>query len=69
MDVREAFEQTDEDGNGKIDLPEFRKLLESLGSKLDPAKAETLFDVIDGNEDGLIGYPEFEAWWTERTAS
>lgn len=67
MNVREAFEQTDEDGNGEIDLLEFRKLLEALGSKLDTAKAETLFDVIDGDEDGLIAFPEFEAWWSERT--
>jgi len=67
MDVREAFEQTDGDGNGRIDLIEFRKLLETLGSSLDPAKAEQLFDIIDGDEDGLIGFNEFEAWYTERT--
>ncbi len=67
MDVREAFDQTDQDGNGQIDLIEFRKLLEQLGSKLDPAKAEQLFDIIDGDEDGLIAFPEFEAWYSERT--
>ncbi len=67
MDVREAFEQTDNDGNGQIDLIEFRKLLETLGSSLDPAKAEQLFDIIDGDEDGLIAFPEFEAWYSERT--
>jgi len=67
MDVREAFDQTDSDGNGQIDLIEFRKLLEQLGSKLDPAKAEQLFDIIDGDEDGLIAFPEFEAWYSERT--
>lgn len=67
MDVREAFEQTDKDGNGRIDLIEFRKLLETLGSSLDPAKAEQLFDIIDGDEDGLVAFPEFEAWYSERT--
>jgi Ca2+-binding EF-hand superfamily protein len=67
MDVREAFDQTDEDGNGQIDLIEFRKLLEKLGSSLDTAKAEQLFDIIDGDEDGLIAFPEFEAWYSERT--
>lgn len=67
MDVREAFEQTDVDGNGQIDLIEFRTLLRTLGSSLDPAKAEQLFDVIDGDEDGLIGFDEFEAWYSERT--
>ena len=66
-DVRAAFDEFDEDGNGEIDLPEFRKLLEKLGSKLDPAKAEQLFDIIDGDETGLIGFEEFEAWWSERT--
>ena len=67
MDVREAFEQTDGDGNGRIDLIEFRNLLQTLGSSLDPAKAEELFDIIDGDEDGLIGFTEFEAWYSERT--
>lgn len=67
MDVREAFDQTDKDGNGQIDLIEFRKLLENLGSSLDTAKAEQLFDIIDGDEDGLIAFPEFEAWYSERT--
>lgn len=66
MDVREAFEQTDHDGNGQIDLLEFRQLLQRLGSSLDPAKTEQLFDIIDGDEDGLIGFTEFEAWWSER---
>lgn len=68
MDVREAFDQTDEDGSGTIDLLEFRKLLHSLGSSMDPAKAEQLFDIIDGDEDGLIAFPEFEAWWSERSS-
>jgi len=67
MDVREAFEQADQNDNGQIDLIEFRKLLETLGSSLDPAKAEQLFDIIDGDEDGLIAFPEFEAWYSERT--
>ena len=67
MDVREAFEKTDEDDNGKIDLIEFRKLLQALGSALDPAKTEELFDIVDEDEDGLVGFPEFEAWWSERT--
>ncbi len=68
-DVRSQFDECDQDGNGRIDLIEFRQLLERLGSKMEPAKVEKLFDVIDSDESGLIGFDEFAAWWSERSPS
>ena len=65
-DVRETFDKYDKDGNGKIDLQEFRELLAELGETAGPAEIESLFDEIDDDETGLIDYEEFEAWWSER---
>ncbi len=60
---RELFDQFDEDGNGQIDLIEFRKLIAALGVELDAAATEEAFDAIDTDETGLVDYPEFQAWW------
>ena len=62
-DVREAFEQVDKDGNGSIDLIEFRRLMRSLGDTHAPAEVEAFFDTIDASEDGLIALEEFSEWW------
>ena len=65
-DVSEFFRQVDKDGNGCIDLIEFRELLGALGMDLEPAEAERRFDAIDEDENGLIEAEEFTRWWTER---
>lgn len=64
-DVSEFFRQVDKDGNGCIDLIEFRELLAALGLDLEPAEAERRFDAIDVDENGLIEAEEFATWWTE----
>ena len=65
-DAREMFDKHDKDGNGQIDLIEFRALIAALDIDLEPAECEAAFDLIDEDETGLIDYPEFEAWWTAR---
>jgi len=67
-EVREVFEGHDRDGNGEIDLDEFRAVVASLGMELTSDEAERLFDTIDEDESGLIGYEEFYAWWSEAVA-
>ncbi len=62
-EVRQAFDEFDKDGNGEIDLGEFRALVEALGLTMNPAKAEALFDEIDDDHSGLVGYDEFHHWW------
>ena len=47
QDAREVFEKHDKDGNGQIDLIEFRGLVAELGMELYPAGAESAFDAID----------------------
>lgn len=68
-DIRKAFQDFDQDGNGKIDLVEFRTLVENLGMKLDRAEAEQLFDSIDEDETGLIDFEEFEVWYKQQTGA
>jgi calmodulin len=63
--VRAAFDEHDADGNGKIDLTEFRALTTKLGLELARAEAEALFDAVDEDETGLIEFEEFEAWYED----
>jgi Ca2+-binding EF-hand superfamily protein len=62
--TRERFDSFDADGNGKIDLIEFRKLLEAMGDGMGRAEAEAVFDSIDKDETGLVDFDEFFVWWS-----
>jgi Ca2+-binding EF-hand superfamily protein len=66
LEIRESFDRFDKDGNGMIDLIEFRDLLEAIGYDLGRAEAEAAFDEIDSDENGLIDYDEFSKWWRSR---
>jgi Ca2+-binding EF-hand superfamily protein len=61
--LKETFDRFDIDGNGQIDLGEFRKLLDDLGSELERSGVEVAFDAIDVDENGLIDFEEFALWW------
>ena len=65
-DTFSAFGEFDKDGNGAIDLLEFRELVAALGLEVERAEAEALFDSIDSDEEGTIDYEEFQEWWTSR---
>ncbi len=66
--VRTTFEQYDKDGNGKIDLIEFRELVNELGSDRSPADVEADFNAIDKDAGGLLEFEEFARWWNLRSA-
>jgi len=66
LDIRESFDRFDRDGNGMIDLSEFRELLEAIGSDLGRAEVEAAFDTIDTDENGMVDYDEFSKWWSNR---
>ena len=65
-DIRKRFDDVDKDGNGKIDLIEFRALLSELEPELDAGGVEAGFDDIDADESGLIDFDEFSKWWSAR---
>jgi Ca2+-binding EF-hand superfamily protein len=70
--IRSAFDRFDKDGNGKIDLLEFRKLVQDLAEPAARARSsadvEADFDAIDKDAGGLIEYDEFARWWLLRAA-
>ena len=59
------FNRYDIDGDGRVDLYEFLHIVRELGE--DPSK-EVLtleFAAIDSNDDGVVDFEEFGAWWRD----
>jgi hypothetical protein len=64
-ELREAFEFNDLDGDGSMELGEFREMLRNLDSGMSAAETAAGFAAIDANHDGVIDFDEFLAWWRE----
>ena len=68
-EARWLFDQTDEDGNGKLDKDELRKLLEEAGISVTESTLAEEFNTMDAVTETLDGEVEFEAfknWWITR---
>lgn len=63
-ELRESFAHNDPDGNGRISLEEFMRLLEDLDAGVSAGEARRGFREIDSDQDGGIEFEEFVAWWT-----
>lgn len=63
--LRERFDRFDADQNGAIDSSEFKNLIRSLGLSMTDTKAARAFLALDINQNGVIEYGEFHAWWTK----
>ena len=64
-ELREAFDYNDRDGDGMIQLDEFAEMLDELDADMSESEIRTGFGDIDTNDDGLIDFKEFVAWWAE----
>jgi Ca2+-binding EF-hand superfamily protein len=64
--LRARFESFDTDGNGRIDVGEFCRLLDSLGMGFTEPQARSAFVDIDRDADGQINVSEFSGWWSAR---
>ena len=64
-ELREAFDYNDRDGDGRIQLDEFSAMLDELEAEMTDSDIEIGFKDIDTNDDGLIDFQEFVAWWGE----
>ena len=64
-ELREAFVYNDRDGDGRIQLDEFSARLDELEADMSAAEVEIGFKAIDTNDDGLVDFQEFVAWWGE----
>lgn len=61
--LRSEFHAADATGKGKLNSQGFKVLDQSLGLGLSKQEVEAAFLVMDKDNDGLITYEEFEAWW------
>ena len=64
-ELREAFEYNDRDTDGRIGFEEFVVMLDELEAGMSEREARVGFNDIDTNDDGLIDFREFAAWWRE----
>lgn len=65
-ELRESFNYNDPNGDGKIDFGEFRQMLDDLEAGVSAEEARIGFDEIDIDNDGVIEFDEFIAWWGDR---
>ena len=65
-EIREFFDDSDTDGNNRIDRQEFGKLLDTLDAGMSEEEADIGFDIIDADNNRGIDFNEFVAWWSER---
>lgn len=67
--IKQAFEISDADHNGFIDLEELRNVLDTLGEEATEENAKKLMKEIDTDGNGLICFTEFReamaAWWKQ----
>ena len=64
-ELRETFDYNDRDGDGRIEPDEFVVMLDELDADMSSKEAKIGFQDIDTNDDGLIDFDEFVAWWTD----
>jgi len=59
-DMRETFDEFDEDGNGMISQDELKRAIERLGDEdVDDAFVGSMIRSVDRNRDGQIDFNEF----------
>eukprot|EP00747_Dinoflagellata_sp_TGD_P099299 gnl/TRDRNA2_/TRDRNA2_167696_c0_seq2.p1 gnl/TRDRNA2_/TRDRNA2_167696_c0~~gnl/TRDRNA2_/TRDRNA2_167696_c0_seq2.p1 ORF type:complete len:821 (-),score=137.08 gnl/TRDRNA2_/TRDRNA2_167696_c0_seq2:2-2161(-) len=59
-DLREVFDEVDEDGSGEIDINEFKKMIKSFNLRsLNTTKIHRLFHYFDADADGTISFSDF----------
>ena len=59
------FTRFDRNGDGLVDIAEFRAILEALGDSPSHELVSLEFAAIDMNSDGMVDFREFKGWWLD----
>ena len=62
-DIRDVFNEFDEDKSGTLDREEITELIATFGTVLSSAERSKMYTDIDSNGDGEIQFEEFLPWW------
>jgi len=60
-EIMKAFDLFDDDGTGKISLPNLRRIARELGENLTDDELQAMIDEFDKDQDGKINREEFLA--------
>ena len=67
-ELARLFKRFDRNKDGYIDEQEFGLLLQQLGDDLPDETVSLHFAAIDDNDDSVVDYTEFVAWWLDHAA-
>ncbi|KAI8359978.1 hypothetical protein BD560DRAFT_405087 [Blakeslea trispora] len=59
LELKEAFDAFDKDGDGVINVHELQAMMEKLGDKLSLQEAQGLIQDVDLDKDGVVSFNEF----------
>ncbi|RKP00075.1 hypothetical protein CXG81DRAFT_13669 [Caulochytrium protostelioides] len=66
-EIRKAFQLFDDDGTGKINLRNLRRVAKEIGETLDDEELQAMIDEFDLDQDGEINEQEFINIMTDNT--
>ncbi|KAI8047347.1 uncharacterized protein B0P05DRAFT_582358 [Gilbertella persicaria] len=59
LELKEAFDAFDKDGDGVINVTELQAMMEKLGDKITIQEAQDLIKDVDLDKDGVVNFNEF----------
>ena len=68
-EVRQLFDEIDEDGGGTLDRDEIKKLAKKLGKKISEKQLSEAMLEMDADGSGDVCFEEFYYWWKQQQTS